>query len=96
MEGSIKFDRTPAYLPASSTRERSAEVRATTLEGSTWFKDSLLDLDFIRNAAALLRPGNSAILATISDWPAAQKVLSGFSRIILHTAMMRMDVSPER
>jgi uncharacterized membrane protein len=84
------------HIPASSTAELSAEVRTTNSEGSAWLKDSSLDQDFVRNAAALLRPGNPAILAAVGEWPSALKVLSGFSRIILHTAIMPAENSPKR
>ena len=84
------------HIPASSTAEITAEVRAINIEGSTWLKNSSVDQDFVRNAAALLRPGNSAILAMIRDWRSALKVLCGFSRIILHTTIMRAEVSPQR
>ena len=84
------------HVPASTTAELSAEVRAINSEGSAWLKDSSLDQDFVRDAAALLRPENSAILATVGDWPSALKVLSGFSRIILHTTIMRTEISPKR
>jgi len=39
----------------------------------------------VRNAAALLQPGNSAIFALIQDWQSAATVLSGYSHPVLHT-----------
>ena len=81
------------HLPPSSKRELISEVRSINAEGSGWLKDFSLDQDFVRDAAALLRPGNSAILANIHDWQAAVKVLSGYSRIVLHTSISRIEGS---
>jgi uncharacterized membrane protein len=83
------------HVLAATTKERSAEVRAINLEGGAWLKDLALDQDFVRNAAALLRPGNSAILATVQDWQTALPVLCGFSHIVLRTALARPEVSPK-
>ena len=73
------------YIPASSSAEVISQVRTINVGGSTWLRNSSLDQDFVRNAAALLRPGNSAILATVNDWQLALPVLCGFSHIVLHT-----------
>ena len=56
-------------------------------------KDFSLDQDFVRNAAALLRPGNSAILATLQKWKPALTVLSGYSPLVLHTRILRGEDS---
>jgi hypothetical protein len=73
------------HVPPSSTAEVISQVRTINVGSSTWLKGSRLDQDFVRNAAALLRPGNSAILATVGDWQSALPVLCGFSHIVLHT-----------
>jgi uncharacterized membrane protein len=75
------------HVPPSSTADVIAQVRTINVGGSGWLKDSALDQDFVRDAAALLRPGNSAILAAVRNWQSALPVLSGFSSIVLHTAV---------
>lgn len=75
------------HVSQSSTAETVVEVRAINAEGSNWLKIASLDHDFIRDAAALLRPGNSAILAMIREPQAALAVLSGYSYIILRTSI---------
>ena len=71
------------HIPQSSTAETVAEVRTINAEGSSWLKATSRDRDFMRNAAALLRPGNSAILAIIRESPSAVAVLCGYSYIVL-------------
>jgi uncharacterized membrane protein len=80
------------YLPRTTATELISEVRSNNAEGSSWLGNPLLDKDFVRNAAALLRPGNSAILTAVDDWPSAAQVLSGFSRIVLHTKVSQFEV----
>jgi uncharacterized membrane protein len=75
------------HIPQSSTAETAVEVRTINAEGKSWLKGGSLDRDFIRNAAALLRPGNSAILALIRESPSALAVLSGYSYIVLRTSV---------
>lgn len=73
------------HTPLNSTSEVNLEFRGINAAASTWLKDSVLDRDFVRNVAAILQPGNSAIFATIQDWPSAGAVLSGYSHLLLHT-----------
>jgi uncharacterized membrane protein len=65
------------------------EIRAIYAESTEWLKDVALDRDFVRNAAAILRPGNSAILAVLRDFRSAWTVLSGYSQVVLHTTFKR-------
>jgi uncharacterized membrane protein len=81
------------HIPPSSTADVISQVRTINVGGSGWLKSSSLDQDFVRNAAALLRPGNSAILATVSDWQSALPVLRGFSYLVLHAAVTRHESS---
>jgi uncharacterized membrane protein len=46
-----------------------------------------LDQEFIRDAAALLQPGNSMLLALVRDGKAMLPVVSGYSRFPLHTRL---------
>lgn len=75
------------HLPAESTGEVAARVRSINAKGSSWLKRVSMDREFIRNAAAVLRPGNSAILTILRDAKPALAVLSGYSPIVLHTAL---------
>lgn len=86
------------HLPESSAPEVISQVRTINAGGSTWLKNNSLDQDFVRNAAALLRPGNSAILAMVQDWRPALQVLSGYSQIVLHTRVAVLETleNPDR
>lgn len=75
------------HVSQSSTPETIVEVRTINAEGSSWLKATALDCDFIRDAAALLRPGNSAILAIIRESHSAPTVLSGYSYAVLRTSI---------
>jgi uncharacterized membrane protein len=69
----------------SGTAEVSLEYRDVNSAASNWLKNSSLEADFVRNVAAVLQPGNSAIFALIRDWQSAAPVLSGYSHLVLHT-----------
>jgi uncharacterized membrane protein len=73
------------HTPVSSTPEVSFGFRGINSAASTWLKNSALDQDFVRNVAAVLQPGNSAIFALIQNWQSAAPVLSGYSHLVLHT-----------
>lgn len=77
------------HLPASGAPGVASQVRTINRGGSAWLRNSSLDQDFVRNAAALLHPGHSAIVAAVGNWQAALPVLCGFSNIVLHTAVAR-------
>jgi uncharacterized membrane protein len=81
------------HVPASSQRLVISEVRSINAEGSSWLKDPSLDQEFVRDAAALLRPGSSAILAMFGEWKPALAVLSGYSHLVLHTRLDRAQDS---
>jgi uncharacterized membrane protein len=75
------------HAPHSSANETLIEVRNINAQGLNWLKLASLDDDFIREAAAVLRPGNSAILAIVRESKHALEVLSGYSYIVLHTSI---------
>ena len=75
------------HLPPSSKQRLVSEVRSINADGNAWLEDFALDPNFVRDAAALLRPGNSAILATLRQWKPALTVLSGYSPFVLHTTI---------
>jgi uncharacterized membrane protein len=74
------------HLRAESGGEIASRVGIINAKGSRWLKRISLDGDFIRNAAAVLRPGNSAIFAILHDSQSALTVLSGYSSVVLHTS----------
>jgi uncharacterized membrane protein len=76
------------HLPASSTAGMASEVRAINAQGSDLLNHPSLDQDFIRNAAAVLRPGHSALLAVVGEWDSAAHALAGYSPVILHTSLL--------
>lgn len=77
------------HTPPDSTAETASQVSLINSEGRRWLKRVSLDPEFIRNAAALLRPGNSAIFAICRNSESALKVLSGYSQIVLHTSVVK-------
>jgi uncharacterized membrane protein len=74
------------HLPAEGASGIASQVGAINAKGSRWLKRVSMDGDFVRNAAAILRPGNSAILAILHDSQSALAVLSGYSSVVLHTS----------
>lgn len=83
-----------ALVPQPHSRKTShdspgASGNTINIQGQSWLKNLALDLGFTRDAAALLRPGNSAILATIHDWRSAMELLSGYSAVVLHTTVFQ-------
>ena len=84
------------HIPSHSTAETARQVRLINAKGSNWLKGLSLDGDFLRNAAALLRPGNSAILAILHESKPALAVLSGYSQMVLHTSLERFRSGIDR
>jgi uncharacterized membrane protein len=80
-----------AIVPQPHPTPENRQQKASTVnaQSRTWLEDMSFDQDFRRNAAALLRPGSSAILAAISDWRSAMELLSGYSGLVLHTTIVR-------
>jgi uncharacterized membrane protein len=77
-----------SIVPISHTLESSssgtiAEARAINRGGGKWLKSERLDANFLRDAAALLQPGHSAILAIIREASLAPAVLMGYSYVVL-------------
>ena len=75
------------HVPPSSTAETNIEVCNINAQGSNWLKVTSLDDDFLRDAAAVLRPGNSAILAIVRELEPALVVLSAYSYLVLRTSI---------
>src|SRR5271155_3427059 len=75
------------HTPQLSKAETIAEVRAINDETGRWLKVISADRNFLRDSAALLRPGNSAILAIIGKSQSALSMLAGYSHFVLHTKL---------
>jgi hypothetical protein len=69
----------------SSSSGSIAEARVINSDGGKWLKGERLDANFIRDAAALLRPGHSAILGILREAHPALAVLLGYSYVVLRT-----------
>lgn len=82
------------HTPALSKRNVASEVSSVNADGNGWLKSLSFDQDFVRNAAALLLPGCSAILATLQEWKSALTVLSGYSPFVLHTRILNLEDVP--
>ena len=83
------------HIPNSSRGSLVSEVRSINAEANAWREDFALDQDFVRDAAALLQPGNSAIFATLREWKPALKEFSHYSPFVLHTRITSPDVEPK-
>jgi len=77
------------HMQSGNSQDIATELRVINADSTEWLKDVTLDRDFVRNAAAILRPGNSAILAVLQDFRTALTVLSGYSQVVLHTTFAR-------
>lgn len=83
------------HTPSKSAGETAFQAQKINAEGSNWLKDKSLDRDFVRDAAAVLRPGNSAILAILREPSSALPFLLGYSQIVLHTRLPRSSTGNE-
>lgn len=77
------------HMPPQSTPETAFHVHKINAEGSNWLRGKSFNDNFIRDAAAVLRPGNSAILAIFREANSALPVLTGYSPIVLHVSLAR-------
>jgi uncharacterized membrane protein len=69
----------------SSSSNTIAETRTIHTYSDAWLKSGFPDANFLRDAAALLRPGHSVILAIIREARPALAVLLGYSYVVLTT-----------
>jgi len=77
------------HVPPESTPEIALQARKINAEGSNWLRSKSSNDNFIRDASAVLRPGNSAILAIVHEADSALPVLAGYSPIVLHASLAR-------
>jgi uncharacterized membrane protein len=81
------------HPPPATSNTKTSMVNS---QSRSWLQELSFDQDFKRNAAALLRPGSSAILAAIHDWRSAMELLSGYSNLVLHTTIVRSTKGNEQ
>jgi uncharacterized membrane protein len=62
-----------------------AKVNERYAQAVHWFDHFSLNQEFVRNAAALLSPDSSAVMAIIDGGEDALGILGGYSRFVLHT-----------
>lgn len=74
-------------LPHGPRQEPTQTAGAPVLHAQTssWLERISLDREFTRNAAAILRPDSSAVLAIVRQSDEAIYVMSGYSHFVLHT-----------
>jgi uncharacterized membrane protein len=77
------------HVPPESAPETASQVRKINAEGSNWLRGKSFNDNFIRDASAVLRPGNSAIFAIVHETDSALPVLAGYSPIVLHASFAR-------
>jgi uncharacterized membrane protein len=86
----------PAAPLRSAATENASNSQALNAEASLWRKALMADSGFLRDLGALLRPGDSAIFAVLSDAEAAVRVLRGYSNVLLRTSLPEAQASKLR
>ena len=77
----------PATPLQSASKESGSESRTVNAEASMWRRDLMANPPFLRDLSAVLRPGDSAIFAVLTDADAAVRVLRGYSSLLLRTPL---------
>jgi hypothetical protein len=62
-----------------------AQVDERHAQAVHWFDHFSLDQEFVHNAAGLLSPDSSAVMAIIDGGEDALGILGSYSRFVLHT-----------
>jgi uncharacterized membrane protein len=86
----------PAAPLRPATRERAMESQALNAEASLWQRALMANPNFVRDLGALLRPGDSAIFAVVTDADPAVQVLRGYSSLLLRTSLAEAQASKLR
>jgi len=77
----------PAAAPPLASNDGAVEAQTLNAEASRWRSALTTNPGFLRNLGALLRPGDSAIFAVLTDAEAAVPVLRGYSTVLLRTSL---------
>lgn len=77
------------HMPSECSSHTASRVKDINAELGALLGRKSFDLRFLRDAAAILCPGNSAILAILRQPKEALVVLNGYSPIVLHTELGR-------
>jgi uncharacterized membrane protein len=86
----------PAVPHQSASSEGASESRALNAEASLWRHALMANPGFLRDLGSVLYPGDSAILAVLSDADAAVRVLRGYSSVVLRTSLTEAQASKLR
>jgi len=86
----------PAAPLQSAFREGSSESQALNAEASRWRRALMADPTFVRDLGSVLRPGDSAIFAVLSDADAAVRVLRGYGSVLLRTSLTEAQANKLR
>jgi hypothetical protein len=87
MEGTLNVIVPLPHMPLEGAPETAFQVRTINPEGLNWLRGKSFNDNFIRDAAAVLCPGNSAILLSFIKLIPPLPVLAGFSSILLHASL---------
>jgi uncharacterized membrane protein len=77
---------------ASDPAYTIGHMEELTVHVDRWLRQISFDYEFLSDAAALLRPGSSALMAVVQNGRDTVSVMSGFSHFVLHTPLE--DQSP--
>jgi uncharacterized membrane protein len=87
----------PAAPLQPASRERASEAKALNAEASVWQRALMANNPaFLRDLGSILRPGDSAIFAVVTDADAAVRVLRGYSSLLLRTSLAEAQASKLR
>jgi len=86
----------PATQLQPAAKERAGDSQALNAEASLWRRTLSTDPHFLRDLGALLRPGDSAILAVLTDAEAAVRVLRGYSNVLLRISLTDVQANKLR
>ena len=83
----------PAAPLQPPSKKDASESQALNAEASLWRHALMVTPEFLRDLSAVLRPGESAIFAVLSDADAAVPVLRGYSIVVLRTSLTEAQAS---
>ena len=86
----------PAAPARSAAMESAADSQTLNAQALSWREALMADSGFLRDLGALLRPGDSAIFAVLSNADAAIPVLRGYSGLLMRTSLAEAQASKLR
>ena len=91
--GAIQPEAAPLH---SVSKEGDGESQPPNAEASLWRHALMANPEFLRDLSAVLRPGDSAIFAVLSDADTALQLLRGYSRVLLRASLTEAQASKLR